>query len=62
MMNIMLNNTIAQVIDYKKAIDEGNKSYKELVAFLDSLDSSQFILRTNDDNQRKVILRGEVNE
>lgn len=62
MMNVMLNNTIAQVIDYKKAIDEGNKSYKELVAFLESLDSSQFILRTNDDKERKVILTGEVNE
>jgi outer membrane murein-binding lipoprotein Lpp len=62
MMNIMLNNTIAQVIDYKKAIDEGNKSYNELKTFLESLNSNQFILRTNDDTERKVILNGEINE
>lgn len=62
MMNVMLNNTIAQVIDYKKAIDEGNKSYNELKTFLESLNSNQFILRTNDDTERKVILNGEINE
>ncbi len=62
MMNVMLNNTIAQVIDYKKAVDEGNKSFNELKAFLESLESNQFILRTNDDNQRKVMLNGDINE
>ena len=61
-MNVMLNNTIAQVIDYKKAVDEGNKSFNELKAFLESLESNQFILRTNDDNQRKVMLNGDINE
>ena len=59
--NIILNNTIAQVIDYRKNIMEGNKSYNELIAFLDSLNSSQFILRTSDDKERKVILNGDIN-
>ena len=40
---------------------EGNKSYNELIAFLDSLNSSQFILRTSDDKERKVILNGDIN-
>ena len=61
MLNIILNNNIAQIIDYRKLIDEGNKSYNELVAFLESLESNQFILRTDDDRERKVILNGDIN-
>ena len=54
--NIILNNNIAEVIDLQRELDKGIEEQKKLLAFIDSLNVDQFILKTSDDDHRKVII------
>ncbi len=55
-VNIILNSNIAEVIDLNRELDKGIEDRKKLIAFIDSLSIEQFILSTEDDTHRKVII------
>ena len=55
-VSVILNNNIAEVIDLQRELDKGIEDNKKLLAFIDSLSIEQFILSTEDDTHRKVII------
>ena len=54
--SVILNNHIAEVIDLNRELDKGIEDSKKLLAFIDSLSIEQFILSTEDETHRKVII------
>ena len=54
--SVILNNHIAEIIDLNRELDKGIEDNKKLLAFIDSLSIEQFILSTDDDTHRKVIV------
>ena len=55
-VSIILNNNIAEVVDLQRELEKGIEDNRKLLAFIDSLSIEQFILSTEDDTHRKVII------
>ena len=61
-VNITLANNISEIVEYLKIMDTSNEYKNKLVSYINSLEMTNYILKTSDNNKRREIMVGDNNE